>query len=154
MAQWVVIVPHGCFTTCYGIFPSHDASMVWVRANQFSVEDVQVFPVCHDEPEAGRPAAAGDQMIPIPREDLPRNPFTVLTDPPQLPAEAPGAGDPVRQLVEQWRAEADRGAANAKRALAKGLKYTAVMSAGMATALREKANELDAALRGGSPEGR
>lgn len=51
MAEWVILVLRGVFTRCYGLFPSHDACMVWVRANQFDVEDVQVYPVIHDEPE-------------------------------------------------------------------------------------------------------
>ena len=43
MAQWVIIVPQKSFTRCYGLFPSHDACMVWVRENQFDPEDVQVY---------------------------------------------------------------------------------------------------------------
>lgn len=49
-------------------------------------------------------------------------------------------------LVAQWRKEAETGAENARKALAVGLKYTGVMSTGMAVALREKADELAAAL--------
>lgn len=45
-------------------------------------------------------------------------------------------------VVEKWRKEADKGDENARRANNEGLKLIAVMSSGMATAIREKADEL------------
>lgn len=54
--------------------------------------------------------------------------------------------DGVRQLAEQWRKEAERGDENARQAFADGLKLISVMSSGMATAIREKAAELEACL--------
>jgi hypothetical protein len=53
MAKWVVIVPRKSFTKCYGLFASHDLAMAWVRANQFDPEDVQIYPVDHDEALGG-----------------------------------------------------------------------------------------------------
>jgi hypothetical protein len=51
VSEWVVIVPQGIWTKCYGTFASQDLAMAWVRRNQFDVEEVQVHPINHDEPE-------------------------------------------------------------------------------------------------------
>lgn len=64
---------------------------------------------------------------------------------PSPPCSSP-EGTALRQLSATWRAEADKGEENARKANSAGLTYTAVMSAGMAVALREKADELDAVL--------
>jgi len=60
MGDWIVIVPHGIFTKCYGLFKSHDLAMAWVRANQFEVEDVRVHIVNKDEPEGQDDAIGAD----------------------------------------------------------------------------------------------
>lgn len=58
MSQWVVIVPRQSFTTCYGLFGSYELAMAWVRANQFDVEEVQVYPVSHEERQPDPPEAS------------------------------------------------------------------------------------------------
>ena len=55
-------------------------------------------------------------------------------------------GTGLRELSATWRREADKGEENAKLAFAEDLPRIATMSAGMALAIREKADELDAAL--------
>jgi hypothetical protein len=43
--MWIVVIGSGSWAKCYGVFESHDAVMVWVRANQFNVEDANAYPV-------------------------------------------------------------------------------------------------------------
>jgi NTP pyrophosphatase (non-canonical NTP hydrolase) len=68
--------------------------------------------------------------------------------PVRMPSSA--SSDPLRALIEgkavQWRAEADRGEAQARSGMDDGLKLTAMMLSGMVVALREKADELEALL--------
>jgi hypothetical protein len=43
--DWIVVIGCGVWAKCYGIFATYDATMAWVRANQFDVEDASVYPV-------------------------------------------------------------------------------------------------------------
>jgi cobalamin biosynthesis protein CbiG len=52
----------------------------------------------------------------------------------------------LKGLVSKWRREALNGDENAREAHAEGLKFISVMSVGIATALREKAKELEEIL--------
>lgn len=50
--KWIVLVGEKSWTKCYGLFESDDACVVWLRANQFDVQDAQIYPVNRDEPDA------------------------------------------------------------------------------------------------------
>jgi hypothetical protein len=91
-------------------------------------------------PAAGRESIAGEQAtIPASAEhEEATTPTVASTSPSSLIVE---------RLIEKWRKEADRGDANARYALSEDLTRTAIMSAGMAVAIREKADELEAAFR-------
>lgn len=43
--QWVVVIPQGSWTRCYGLFESYDACVGWLRANQHHPSDVGIYPV-------------------------------------------------------------------------------------------------------------
>lgn len=41
----VVVIGDGSWAKCYGPFVYYDDVIVWLRANQFVVEDAQIYPV-------------------------------------------------------------------------------------------------------------
>lgn len=43
--EWVVIIGSGSWASCHGWFSSYDAAIGWVRANQFTLDQAQVYPV-------------------------------------------------------------------------------------------------------------